>query len=151
MRTIKLIILCAALAACSDKGAESSLEGLQAANSEYDRALIAGDAAALENTYTADYSIIDDDADIHGRQDQIRMMTQVVDLLEARSDDVKITPLGPDSALLTGRLNGRYRVAGEENTFTERYTSVWVRQDGEWKIRHEHASLVPKPEATPAT
>ena len=152
MRRSALLIMLAALAACLDKGAnaDSSTAGLEAANAAYDRALIDGNAAALANYYTDDFTIIDDDANLRGKQDQIRTMTEIVDLLEARSDDVKVTPLGRDAALLTGRFTGRYRMGGKENTFTERYTSVWVRQGGEWKVRHEHASLVPKPEATPA-
>jgi ketosteroid isomerase-like protein len=73
-------------------------------------------------------------------------MTQEVDLLNARGDDVKVTMLGPDSALVTGRFVGRYRYKGKEEDFTERYTSVWVRKDRQWRVRHEHASLVPKPQ-----
>ncbi len=151
MRKTAMIVMLAGLAACSDKSdnADISTADLQAANAAYDRALIDGDAAALGKVYADDFTMIDDDANLRGRQDQIRTMTEVVDLLEARSDDVKITPLGRNAALLTGRFTGRYRAGGKENTFAERYTSVWVRDEGEWKIRHEHASLVPKPEATP--
>ena len=142
-----LVIMLAVLAGCSGtQASDTSMTGLQAANAAYDRALIDGDAAALANIYTDDFTIIDDDAGIHDKRDQIRTMTEVVDLLEARSDDVQITPLGPDHALVTGRFTGRYRAGGSENQFTERYTSVWVRKDGEWKVRHEHASVVPKPQ-----
>jgi len=152
MRKTALIVVLAALAACSGPGqkGDTTTADLQAANAAYDAALIAGNSAALDKFFTDDFQIIDDDANLRGRQEQIRTMTEVIDLIEARSDDVRITPLGPDAALMTGRFTGRYRVAGKENTFTERYTSVWVRQGGEWKVRHERASLVPKPEATPA-
>ena len=155
MRKALLIAMLAGVAACSDRAtrADASTAGLQEANAAYDRALIDGDAAALSKIYADDFTIIDDDAGIHGKQDQIRTMTQVVDLLEARSDDVKVTPLGQDAALLTGRFTGRYRAGGEENSFTERYTSVWVREGGEWKVRHEHASILPEPQPpqAPAT
>jgi ketosteroid isomerase-like protein len=56
--------------------------------------------------------------------------------------------LGPDAALLTGRFKGRYRMGGKEADFTERYTSVWVREGKDWRVKHEHASLVPS--TTPA-
>ena len=143
-----IIIMSAALGSCSGETADAGapMAGLEAANAAYDRALIDGDATRLAGFYTDDYTIIDDDAGINGKQDQIRTMTELVDLLEGRSDDIKVTPLGPNAALLTGRLRGRYRAGGEENSFTERYTSVWVRQGGGWKIRHEHASLVPEPQ-----
>ena len=152
MQKAALIIMLAALAACSGKGTEdaSSTAGLEAANAAYDRALIDGNAEALSRLYTDDFTIIDDEANLRGKQDQIRTMTEVIDLLEARSDDVRVEPLGPDAAMLTGRFTGRYRVDGKENTFTERYTSIWVREGGEWKVRHEHASVLPKPQETPA-
>lgn len=153
MRKTTVTIMLAALAACSDGGtnAETSTTELRAANAAYDRALIAGDAAALGRIFTDDFTIIDDDANVRGKREQIKTLTEVVDLLEARSDDVKIATLGADAALMTGRFTGRYRAGGKENTFTERYTSVWVREDGEWKVKHEHASVVPKPEPAPAT
>lgn len=152
MQRTALIMLLTALAACSGPGQKSdtSTADLRAANAAYDAALIAGDAAALGKIFADDFQIIDDDANLRDKQEQIRTMTEVVDLLEARSDDVRITQLGPDAALMTGRFTGRYRMDGKENDFTERYTSVWVRKDGQWKVRHEHASLVPKPEAAPA-
>ena len=118
---------------------------LSAANAAYDKALIAGDAVALEQVYTDDFQIIDDEAKVRGKQDQIRFMTEEVDLLEAQSDGVDGTMLGPDAALVTGSMTGRYRYQGKEDDFVERYTGVWVDQGGEWKMRHEHSSIVPQP------
>lgn len=151
MRKIALLMAAAFLAGCAVDTLDAGKlrQELEAANAGYDRALIAGDAAALGKYYTDDFSIIDDDANLRGKAEQVRLMTETIDLIEARSDDVSIDPLGADAALLTGRFTGRYRMDGEENAFSERYTSVWVRDGGAWKVRHEHASLVPKIE-TPA-
>lgn len=153
MRKTALIFMVAALGGCSvgqDNGDLSTAE-LREANAGYDRALIDGDAAALARYYADDFTRIGNDANIHDKQDQIRMMTEVVDLLEGRSDDVKITTLGRDAALMTGRFKGRYRMDGKEADFTERYTSVWVRDGKDWRVKHEHASLVadsaPRPSA----
>ena len=151
MRVTALLGAVALLAACQNGGGEASAESaVRAANAEYDKALIEGDAAALEQHYTDDFQIIDDDGELHDKQNQIAFMTREVDLLNARGDEVEVTMLGPDSALVTGRFSGRYRYQGKEQDFTERYTSVWVRRDGRWQVRHEHASLVPKPEAADA-
>ncbi len=117
---------------------------LRAANAAYDKALIEGDAQALGGFYTDDFQIIDARAEVHGKADQIRFMTEQVDLLQAKTDDVRITMLAPDAALLTGRLVGRYRLEGKENDFTERYTSVWVRDGNQWRLKHEHSSMAPR-------
>ena len=150
MRKFALFAAAAGLAGCSSgaSGSDAAEERLAAANAAYDRALIAGDAEALNRIYTDDFQIIDDDANVRGKADQVRFITEQVDLLEARSDDIEVTPLGHEAGLVTGRIAGRYRMDGAENSFTERYSSVWVREDGEWKIKHEHSSLVPSTAST---
>jgi ketosteroid isomerase-like protein len=149
MKAWVLVAAGAAITGCSEPQAdpEAAKRELAAANAAYDRALIDGDAATLQRIYTPDFQIIDDDANISGKQDQIRFMTQEVDLLHARSDDVRTTMLGPDSALMTGRFSGRYRYQGKDRDFIERYSAVWVRSDGAWKMKHEHSSIQPKAEA----
>jgi len=117
---------------------------LRAANAQVNQALIDGDAATLNRYLTDDFEIIDDKGAVHDKQNQVQLMTQEVDLLNARGDELEVTMLGPDNALVTGRLSGRYRYKGKEDDFTERYTSVWVRKDGLWRVRHEHTSILPK-------
>ncbi len=146
MRKTTLIVMLAGLAACSEKPVDTdrSLAELKTANAGYDAALVTGDAAALARYYTDDFRMIDDDANVRDKAQQIRVMTEEVTLLQARSDEVEVTPLGSDAALVTGRFVGSYRAGGKENAFSERYTSVWVRRGGEWKVKHEHASITPK-------
>ncbi|MBA3512429.1 nuclear transport factor 2 family protein [Sphingomonas sp.] len=146
MRALSLMVATGLLAACNQQSTkqDNPEDQLRAANAQYDQALIEGDAAALNRYYTEDFQIIDDDGAVHDKKNQVQFMTKEVDLLNARGDDVKVTLLGPDSALVTGRFSGRYRYKGKEEDFTERYTSVWVRKDGQWRVRHEHTSLLPK-------
>jgi hypothetical protein len=73
-------------------------------------------------------------------------MTQSVELLRAVSDDVQVTMLSPDVALLTGRRTGRYRMDNKEADFVERYTGVWLRQGKDWHVKHEHGSMEPPPD-----
>ncbi len=117
-----------------------------AANAARDEAMIARDAARLARFYTDDYMRFGSDANVHGKRDQVQFMTRNVELLRARSDDVQVTMLAPDAALVTGRLTGRYRMDNQESDFIERYTGVWVRRGGDWQVKHEHGSLVPAPE-----
>jgi ketosteroid isomerase-like protein len=143
--TAILLAACDRPAAKQDNADQSKAESeLKAANLQYDKALIDGDAASLDRFYTDDFQIIDDDAEVHDKTGQIAFMTQSVDLLNAKSDDVQVKMLGPDAALLTGRFTGRYRLEGKENDFTERYSSVWVRDGARWRVKHEHSSVVPR-------
>ena len=146
-----MLLLCACDGAPREQASSQKIGGaadeaqsaVLAANAAKDEAMIARDAARLARFYTEDYLLIDDDAALHDKPDQVQFMTQNVELLRARSDDVKVTMLAPEAALVTGRLTGRYRMDGEESDFTERYTGVWLRQDGNWRVKHEHGSLVP--------
>ena len=149
MRIFASIATLALLTSCQSGEQSSAKAAVRAANAEYDRALVDGDAVALDRFYTDDFKRSGNDGQVHGKQDQIAFISSEIDLLEARSDEVAVTMLGPDAALVTGRISGRYRYQGKVDDFTERYTSVWLRQDGRWRVRHEHASLVPKPESRP--
>ena len=152
MRFLVLIVAVTTLCACAQPASDvqESRQALVAANEAYDQALIKQDAAALERFYADDFQIIDDDAVVHSKSDQIRFMTTQLDLLEAKTDDFRIRMLGPDAALLTGRFSGRYRMNGKEADFVERYTSVWTRQGKDWRLTHatfEHRSeeITPNP------
>lgn len=153
MRAAPFLAAFALLAACNQGGRdEASFESaVRAANDEYNKSLIDGDAAALERYYTDDFQRIGNDGQVHSKQDQIASMSREVDLLQARGDEVAVTMLGPDSAIVTSRISGRYRYQGMDDDFTERYTSVWVHDGDRWRVRHEHATLVPKPEAAQAS
>ena len=147
MRTAMLLLGAAALVGCGEdeRTAASTENALIAANAAKDRAMVAGDASALENFYTADYQVIDDDGKVHDKRNQVEFMTRSIDLLEASSADVNVSMLGKNAALVTGRMSGRYRDRQGEKAFTEQYTSVWVTEDSQWRVRHEHSSTVEKP------
>ena len=54
--------------------------------------------------------------------------------------------LGPDSALVTGRFAGGHRYKGNEENSPSDVLACASAKDGHWRVRHEHASLVQKPE-----
>lgn len=150
MRLAALLIAFAAatLGSCATLQGINSPPGdvmsLLAANAEYDRALIAADAAALNAIYADDFFFVGDKAELRNKQEQISHMTNgSARLLSAASDEIAVTPLGPNHALLTGRFTGRFRAGAHEANFVERYTNIWVRQNSRWRLRHEHSSLAP--------
>ena len=79
MRVTALLGAVALLAACQDGGGgsgEASAESaIRTANAEYDKAVINGDAEALERYYTDDFQRIGNDGAVHGKKDQIAFMT----------------------------------------------------------------------------
>lgn len=145
MRLIMTLVAAMFLSTCKGGEADesSAVQELAKANAAYDAALIAGDAAALDRLYADDFQLIRADAQVSNKDEQIRLMTQQIDLLDGKSDQVRTVMLGPNAALMSGRLTGRFRAGGKEASFVERYSAVWVREGGEWKVKHEHSSIAP--------
>lgn len=145
MRFIMMLFATVSLGSCGGPERDDSRarQELAEANAAYDAALIAGDAAALNRLYADDFQLIRADAEVMNKDQQIRLMTQEIDLIDGESDQVRTIMLGPDAALMSGRLTGRFRADGKEESFVERYSAVWVREDGTWKVKHEHSSIVP--------
>ena len=156
MRLARLIAALMVLGGCDDaahrqgtgvpRADEDPAMAVKAANGAKDKAMIARDPVQLADFYTDDYLLIDQEAKTHDKRDQVQFMTQNVELLTGVSDDVKVTMLSPDTALVTGRMRGRYRMAGKESDFVERYTGIWLRQGQEWRVKHEHGSTAPDTE-----
>ena len=147
MRAAALLFGALILSACGEgeAGSDSAARVLEAANASKDRAMVAGDPAALENFYTADYRFIDSNGAVRDKAAQVKAITEGMDLLSASSSDVKVGVLGKNSAVVSGRLKGKYRRDGEEHSLDEHYTRIWVTEDSQWRLRHEHSSEVKPP------
>ena len=63
-------------------------------------------------------------------------------VMSAGSEDVGVRWIG-DDALLVGRFPARVRSGDRTISINERYSALWSRQDGRWRLRHEHSSLIP--------
>lgn len=88
-----------------------------------------------------------DDGEPSGRQDaETAMRAEVAEFravedLEAGIDELKIDVFGP-VAIATGIFRGTARVGDEVVAFSSRSTLVFVDDDGDWLIAHEHHSPV---------
>ena len=152
MRTL-LFAAALALAACAPSGGPGSPEAeqsLREANQRYDRAIVAGDHAALETLLAPDYVYITAQGELRDRAATIAQHGAGGFRIESPgSEEVAIRWLG-DHALVTGRFRGRVTMGGHSAPIDERYSSIWHYQDGAWRLLHEHASEAPQaPQAAP--
>lgn len=122
------------------KGTRATLE---AANAAYDAAILAQDRAALEALYSERYSYLAEDGAMRGRADKIAFLTDPANrLTDAQSEEIEVEVF-TDAALVTGRFSGGYMSDGREARFSEHFTTVWVKEDGAWRLRYEHVSPMP--------
>lgn len=52
-------------------------------------------------------------------------------------DEIAVTPLGPDHAMLTGKC---ILTGGGKPEYTCRFTTIWQRTAAGWRIIHDHSS-----------
>ncbi|HEX8365189.1 MAG TPA: nuclear transport factor 2 family protein [Allosphingosinicella sp.] len=137
----------ALLAASCGPSPERDEQGLRAANAAYDRAIVAGDRAALERILAPDYVYISPEAAVRNRAATIAQLTSgQIRIASAGSEDVQVRWLG-EVALVTGRFRAQVTMGGNSFPNDERYTSLWTRDEAGWQLRHEHASTTPRPAA----
>jgi ketosteroid isomerase-like protein len=137
------------LAASCGSAPERDEQGLRAANAGYDRAIVAGDRAALERILAPDYVYISPEAAVRDRSSTIAQLTSGrIRIVSAGSDDVQVRWLG-EVALVTGRFRARVTMGGNTFPNDERYTSLWTREQNGWQLRHEHASTTQLPPPRP--
>ena len=112
------------------------------ANQEYDTALLRGDAAALDRLYADEFVYTNPDGEIRDKAQQLAF-TRSGDLKfqSAQSSDVKVRVYGK-TAVMTGRFNAKGTFKGENIDVRERYTAVWVKQNGRWRLVAEQGNFI---------
>ena len=146
-RPALLVALLLAAAGCAeDAVVEDRVEAenqLRVANADYDRAIVTADAAALDEILADDYVYVTAEGEVRDKPTQIVNLTSGrFQLMSAGSEDVQIRWIG-DHALMIGRFPARLRRDDGEVRINERYSTLWTREGGRWRLRHEHASLIP--------
>ena len=142
---LALALLAAACSAPGGPGTPEAEQALREVNARYDRAIVAGDRAELERILAADYVYVTAEGEIRDRAATIAQHSSGrMRVASEGSRDLQLRWLG-DHALIVGRFPGRLTVGGATIPFNERYSSIWAREGGAWRLRHEHASLIPEP------
>jgi len=96
-----------------------------------------GDVAFFKDTLTSDFSFVEFDGQLYGRQDMIDQFAQGgVDLLPY---EMKVVPLGEDAAIVT--YNVVLRVPASEDQGPppryQHFSTVWVKQGNVWKMKFQ--------------
>lgn len=115
---------------------------LMKANQEYDEALVRGDAETLDRIYSDEFIYTTPDGEVRDKARQLAF-TRAGDLrLESgRSDDVRVRVYG-DTAVMTGRFTAKGKFRDRAIDIRERYTAVWVKGRGRWRLVAEQGNLI---------
>jgi ketosteroid isomerase-like protein len=113
-----------------------------AANEEYDKAIVARDAAAYQRILGDDFIFTSFNGTVSNKAQELEKVKQGDLTFEAgKSDDLRVKVYGK-TAVVTGRFVAKGQSKGKPFTFTERYTGVFVKRDGRWQLVAEHANEI---------
>ena len=133
----------AAQAARIDKRLVRSNEAeLQKANRDYDAAIVRGDVAALERIFADEFVYTNPDGEVRDKRQQLAFFRSGdLKFDRGQSDDLKIRVYG-NTAVLIGRFTAKGAFKGEPLEVNERYTAVWVKQNGRWRLVGEQGNFI---------
>ena len=131
------VLLCAAAPGADDGPRLRNLER------ELNRAIAQRDAKRVDEMLSDDWMLITGTGRMKTKQDVLAEIT-LPDLEFQDNDtrDVMVRVWG-DTAVLTGTLHQRYRLRGQQQDVTLRYTDTWTRAGDSWRQVSGHASRLP--------
>ena len=114
---------------------------LRAANEAYNKALIAGDIAALENIFAKEFTYTSTSGEVVDRAAQIELFkSNTLDIESGVGSEEKVQIHGK-VGIVVGRFDAKGTFAGKPFDAVERYTSVWVVRDDRWQLVAEQGTL----------
>jgi ketosteroid isomerase-like protein len=135
--TLWLTIVSVAFAQTSKKAEQELLR----ANREYDEALVRGDIVVLERLYSDEFVYTTPDGEVRDKAHQLAFTrTGDVRLESGQSDDVRVRVYG-NTAVMTGRFTAKGKLKDRNINIRERYTAVWVKRKGRWRLVAEQGNL----------
>lgn len=113
----------------------------------WDRALQQVDIATLRAMSVDDYVIIAPDGSVEDKETNLANLKSGKDVVSAAAtDELKVRRHG-DTAVVTSRWTAKEVREGKDLSGQSRWTDVWVRRAGRWKLVSTHGSNVQEGEA----
>ena len=137
------LFLCAGLLGASGAAAGDLPADLAKAVHEYDQAQINGDPSELERLLADDYTLINSAGAAETKAQFISESVGVGNKLDPFTIEQPVEKIWSDGAIMGGvaRLTGLS--GGTHFAVTLRFTDVWAKREGKWRVVYSHASRVP--------
>lgn len=107
-------------------------------------AQLAADVGALDRLIADELLFTGPDGELGSKaQDLAAHRSGVVRVREHEPEELRIRRIGLDVAIVALRARLAVEVAGVMVRGTYRYTRVWAREDGTWRVAGGHVAAVP--------
>jgi uncharacterized protein (TIGR02246 family) len=135
---------CVYVSAHNANSASSSEQEIRTLEDERNRAILKGDAAALERMTADDYSFITLRGELRTKSEIVKGFQSGSFKYDSRTiSDLKIRIYG-DTAIVTGRSTQKGSENGKDYSGDYRFTRVYVKQEGRWVTVALQATLIQK-------
>ena len=116
-----------------------------ALNKEWADAIARGDVAALDRLFADDMIVTSGSGEVRNKSQEIDDLRPSADIKTYffTTDDVRAR-VYKDAAVVTGLARWRIRYQGRDIDHQRRYTSVYVKQQGRWRIVAQQLTRLPQ-------
>jgi len=133
------------VAATTQAQTENVEQTIRRLDSERSQATVRGDTATLERIYADDYSTVGTSGAVRNKAQAIADNKSGALKIESQSfDNVNVRVYG-DAAVITGVATQKGQDKGRDISGQSRFTRVYVKRNGQWRIVAGHASRVAQP------
>jgi ketosteroid isomerase-like protein len=118
---------------------------IMALNLEWADAIVRGDVAALDRLFADDMIVTAGNGEVRTKAQEMDDLKPDADITTYffNTDDVRVR-VYKDAAVVTGRARWRIKYRGRDIDNQRRYTSVYVKQRGRWRIVAQQLTRLPQ-------
>lgn len=121
---------------------EPDVKNIEHALAMYDKAIGEKDVQALERLVVDDYRLVDQDGVVFTKKEFIDQYREPDFTLEvAKSSNNTIRVYG-DMAIANGVWTEKGRHKGKAHEYSQRFTTVFVKQNGAWRVASDHVTTI---------
>jgi uncharacterized protein (TIGR02246 family) len=133
------------VAAAAPIQTENVEQTIRRLDSERSQAIVRGDTATIERIYADDYSAVNTSGAVRNKAQAIADHKSGALKIESQSfDNVSVRVYG-DAAVITGVVTQKGQDKGKDISGQSRFTRVYVKRNGQWRIVAAHSSRVAQP------
>jgi ketosteroid isomerase-like protein len=136
------ITLGAAAMAQQKAGAGADEGTIRALEEKWDTANLKGDAAALDAIFADSFITTDAEGKVRTKAEVLAALKSGdVKYQSAKADEIKVY-LNGDTAIVSGRWQGKFTEKGKPMDVKERFTDTFVKRNGQWRCLASHGSTL---------
>jgi len=136
--------MCLAFLVGSVAQAEDSKKAVLANETQYVKATIKEDRAGVEKFLCNEHVATWPSGLVHDKKGLLAALGKIYVVESLEQKDMQVNVYNDDTAIVTGVEETDAKLNGKPVSTVRRFTHVWVKQKGQWKLASIHVSPIKK-------